>query len=170
MSAAPRLSQVGDLVIDQDLEFQRRSWRIQRIGQCFVGLFVLGGLLGLFGKGWLARRELAQGPLRVEHPRFLRLQTPDSLTVRITPDGGAAVPLELWMDDPLAELFEIAEISPAPTAQSVRDGRLIYRFDLSGAPPATIRFRIRPRDWGWRRARLGLVGGPEVELKQLVYP
>ena len=170
MSAAPHLSQVGDLVIDQDLDFQRRSWRMQRIGQILIGLFVLGGLLGLFGRGWLSQREVEEGPLRVEHPRFLRLEAPDSLTVRITPNGDASGPVELWLDDSLAELFEIREISPAPVAQSVRDGRPTYRFDLTGDAPANIRFRFVPRGWGWRPARIGLADGPEVELKQFVYP
>lgn len=42
---------IGDLEISQDLEFQKRSWTIQRVGWVVIALLILAGLLGVFGKG-----------------------------------------------------------------------------------------------------------------------
>ena len=168
--AAPRLTQLDGLSIDQDLEFQRRSWRIQRIGRGVIGLLLLAGLLGLFGRGWLARSTLAAPGLEVRHPRFLRLQSPEEIVVRLTDRRPDKSTVELWVDESLPEFLEFTEITPAPVSQGVRDGRPTFRFEVGGDAPAVIRLRVNPRGWGSRSGRLGLVGGPSVELKQLVYP
>lgn len=171
MCAAPRVSQFGGLEIEEDLQFQRRSWRAQRIGQWLVALFVLGGLLGVFGHGWLAEREAGAGGLTARYPGFLRRQTPSEITLRLAPDPAVRERVvELWMDDALAERFEFTEIMPEPESRRLQDGRPVHRFTVNGFTAATIRLRMNSRDWGWSRARLGLVGGPEVELRQLIYP
>jgi hypothetical protein len=171
MCAAPRLFQVDSLTIDEDLEFQRRSWRAQRIGQSLVALFVLGGLLGVFGRGWLAEREASAPGITVNYPGFLRLQAPAEITVRLALDPSARErAVELWLDDAIAERFEFTEIMPEPESRRLQDGRPVHRFTVRGDSAATIRLRVNPRHCGWSRARLGLVGGPEVELRQLIYP
>ena len=48
------MQRVGDLEIEQDHDFQRRSWRLQRAGWIVLSLVLLAGLLGLFGSGPLA--------------------------------------------------------------------------------------------------------------------
>ena len=168
--AAPRLAQLDGLSIDQDLEFQRRSWRIQRIGRGLICLLGRAFWLGLVGGGWPAVPTLAGPGLEVLHPRFLRLQAPEEIVVRLTGGrpGGPAV--ELWVDESLPEFLEFTEITPAPVSQAVRDGRPTFRFEVAGDAPAVIRLRVNPRGWGLRSGRLGLVGGPSVELKQFVYP
>jgi hypothetical protein len=55
--AVPR---VGDLEVDQNLEFEKVFWRAQRIGWGVVALVVLAALLGVFGNGslgWTATRD-----------------------------------------------------------------------------------------------------------------
>ena len=47
----PEVHRVGDLELDEHIGFQRRSWRVQRIGQIVVVLVVLAALAGLFGGG-----------------------------------------------------------------------------------------------------------------------
>jgi hypothetical protein len=42
---------VGDLEVNQDLDFQRHVWWFQRIGLVGMALVVVAALLGLFGGG-----------------------------------------------------------------------------------------------------------------------
>ena len=56
---------VGDLEISPDLNFQRRSWAMQRFAWVVLALFILAALLGLFGPGPLSqtRAEQQDSPL-----------------------------------------------------------------------------------------------------------
>lgn len=49
------IRRVGELEIEEDLDFQRRMWRLQQIGWALLVLVVVAALLGLFGKGPLSR-------------------------------------------------------------------------------------------------------------------
>jgi hypothetical protein len=44
--------------VEEDLEFQLRSWRIQRLGWCAFALYVAAAALGLLGNGALAGRRV----------------------------------------------------------------------------------------------------------------
>jgi hypothetical protein len=73
------------LQITEDLDFQHRIWKLQRIGWAVMVLLILAAVLGLFGRGILSRAVVtdAQGQLSVEYSRFARFQAPVELVVRI---------------------------------------------------------------------------------------
>jgi hypothetical protein len=58
--------------IETDLEFQRRVWRVPRVGWLIIGAAVVAALLGLFGTGPLSRASTDGGGLTVEYDRFAR--------------------------------------------------------------------------------------------------
>ena len=62
--------------IEQDLSFQHREWRRERIGWVVIGLILLAGLLGLFGHHPFARAtsQTAKGQLTVEYDRFASIR------------------------------------------------------------------------------------------------
>jgi hypothetical protein len=64
----------GDLVIEQDLRFQRRTWVAQRVGWGVIACVLVAALLGLLGSGPFASRTLdsTQGGFRLEYELFLR--------------------------------------------------------------------------------------------------
>ena len=71
-----RTKKIDDLQIDEDMEFQRRSWIVQRIGWAIFALVILLAALGLFGDGILSDTKAGQeeGALWLEYPRFERFE------------------------------------------------------------------------------------------------
>lgn len=70
---------VGDLQISEDMEFQRRSWIVQRTGWAIFALVILLAALGVSGDGMLSSARAGQedGGLWLEFPRFGRFELVD---------------------------------------------------------------------------------------------
>ena len=124
------IKRVGDLDIEQDLDFQQRSWRVQRAGWIAMALVTLLALLGLFGSGPLGNATAGEegAPLRLEYGRFVRLGAPSHLRVHIgpgtTPNGEA----HLWLSRAYLEEIEIQRITPEPDRVEAGPDRLTYIF------------------------------------------
>jgi hypothetical protein len=48
----PDVHRVGDLELEQDVQYQQRSWAFERIGWIAMSLIAIAALLGLTGSGW----------------------------------------------------------------------------------------------------------------------
>ncbi|HEV2128712.1 MAG TPA: hypothetical protein VGR22_08850, partial [Thermomicrobiales bacterium] len=65
---------IGDLEVDEDIEFQEREWKVQRVGWALMLVVIVLALVGLFGTGPLSavEREADDGTLVLEYQRFVR--------------------------------------------------------------------------------------------------
>ena len=77
------IKQVEDLQVGEDLAFQERQWKVERIGWALMALIALAGLAGLFGGGPLSAATVGGDnlPLEVMYGRFVRHRTPTELTL-----------------------------------------------------------------------------------------
>lgn len=166
----PGIHRVGDLEIAEDLPFQERMWRLQRVGWLVFALIVAATALGLFGAGPLSSATAEQGALRVEYQRFERFETPGSFDVHVAP-GAAGATLELSLPHEYLQHVEVTTISPQPRAVRDAGDRVTYEFALQDAgSPAWITFHVTPQRPGPLRARVGLGDEPPLEFTQFVYP
>ena len=71
-------NQKGALSLNQNLIFQKRFWRAQRIGWGVLTVALLAALLGVFGSGPLSHTTVsdASGRLTITYERFARLLAP----------------------------------------------------------------------------------------------
>ncbi len=164
---------VDDLQVDQDLEFQRREWKLERTGWLIMGLLVLAALLGVFGSGLLSGAVAGSpnGQLQVGYQRFARQQTTSELQVRVQPGAVQEGKARIWVDAAYLESFQIERILPEPESVEVSPERLTYVFDVRNADrPMEVVFFGLPQKVGWRTGRAGLDGGQEVTFGQLIYP
>jgi MFS family permease len=91
MADQPFKSPVGDTVpriddqiaVGEDLEFQRKWWRFERIVWSIFVVILICDLLGLFGRGWLAKatRTTPDGALKLNYERIERADTPSIMTL-----------------------------------------------------------------------------------------
>lgn len=167
-----RVKRVGSLQIEQDLEHQRRAWRWRRVGWAAIALVLLAALAGLFGPPGPLSRATAGEPgsaLWVEHPRFVRMSHPAQMRVHLRTADPAP---RLWLDERLLESLDVDHMTPQPESATAAPGRVVFEFATQPAAggAATVVLAIEATGPGLVDGRLGLVGGPELRLRQLVYP
>jgi hypothetical protein len=173
-SSSGQLGWVGGLQIEQDLAFERRSWRIQRILWVVVGLVLLSALAGLTGRGPLSRVQAGSRGLGLEirYQRYERLHAPAAVELVMRPADASDPVVSLWIERRYLEAFEIEQVVPEPLQSMM--GRDHVRYDfiaLRPGEPLAVRFSLAPRRAGLAQGRWGLdAGSRSVALRQYVYP
>ena len=158
----------------EDMDFQRASWRVQRVGWMVMLAVTVAALAGFFGGGPVSttRTGAISSGLEVEYERFARLYAPQTLVLDIGPtamdtDSTASI----WIDRGWMESNEVTDIIPEPAESEVLPDAIVYTFKASPtAAPLRVRFRLETREFGRMRGRAGIVDGPTVSFAQFVYP
>ena len=169
----PQSKRVGSLEIGQDLDFQRKEWRVQRIGWGVMALIALAALVGLTGNGVLARATAGDpaDPLRLEYARFDRMESPSTLEVQIAGDAVDGEQIELWVDRDYIQGVLIEKIVPEPQEVRVAADGLHYVFAVDEpGQPVTVSFDLRHTEFGAKSGQIALADGPALDFGQLVYP
>ena len=165
---SPRLKRIGDLEIDQHLGIQAFSWRIQRMGEVAIAIFLGAALSGLLGHGPLTRARVGDPErLEVEYGRFERRTQETTMFVRLGPQPGGTV--RLWIDAAYVVAQPIQRAIPEPEGVEILDERLVMTLKVTGGRPEIL-ITTRPEAFGAMQAHLGLLDGPELSFGQFVYP
>jgi hypothetical protein len=99
------LQRVGDLEINEDLEFEHRSWQVQRVAWAILSLIVLVALLGLLGGGgpFSVARVGMGSPLEVSYARFARHNNAVEMAVRLQPGAVPGDEARVWVNSTYLE-------------------------------------------------------------------
>lgn len=155
--------------IEEDMAFQRRSWRVQRIGWAAMVLALCLAAAGFFSVGPLSTGtfESPDGRLAVEAGRSLRNGATATFRLRIAP---ASAETELRIDSSFLRDFLVDAMQPAPVRSSGSPEHVSLVF---AAPPdgsaLVVTLTVRPDTVGWIRTGFS-VGPSAAEVGQLVYP
>ncbi|HEX6289630.1 MAG TPA: hypothetical protein VFZ66_10595 [Herpetosiphonaceae bacterium] len=115
--------QVGDLQIEQDLQYQQRMWTVERIG--WLLLLLGGGPLSMATAG-------DQGaPLQAQYGRFVRHGGQAQLEIRLQPGAAQGTEARVWIDRAYLDGIRIEHITPEPESIEAASDRMIYVFKLS---------------------------------------
>ena len=158
----------GDFEVAEDLAFQRRSWRAQRIGWVVIALVVAATAAGLLGNGPLSAASVTSGNGVVRFDRIARAQSPLEWRVR----GAAAAngTLRVTVDTTLLRHIKIESIVPVPVRIDSGPDRLAYVFH---APPGTevdVTFRLKAVTAGRLAGGVALNDGAPAPLAALILP
>ncbi len=167
------IPQVGDLQVAQDLDFQQRSWRFQRIGWTIFSLILLAAFAGLLGGGPLSAATAGgeNEPLEVQYGRFARHHAPTQIKVMLQPGAVSGDEAHIWIDSQYLDGVELQAIVPEPESVEAEPDRMTYVFKVNqGDRPTNITFNVMPERAGVRNVRVGLDGGPTLNFRQIVYP
>ncbi len=159
---------VGDLEIGHDLDFQRRSWRVQRVAWLAMILIVIAALLGLFGGEGVLNQAVLGDPgaaLRVEYHHFDRVL--DQTHLRLEVSGTA----RLWITNSFLEHLLIEAIVPEPKQMIAGDERTTLVFELAEAEPfGAVVIYYKPQRVGLVSGQIGVDGGVTYAFQQFIYP
>lgn len=172
MKSRARKLPANGLDLDDEIEFQHRSWRFQRWGRLGVLLFVIAAAVGFFGGG-LIGDQVARDPtnqLEVTHPRFARHDS--AYDIRITIDRALVRDnrVAFRIDHSLLENLIVEGLLPEPDSVEQRDDGVVFNFKSDASGALRIDGYFRTRGYGASRGKLDVVGGPTVELRHFIYP
>lgn len=167
------ISRTDDLELGCDLAFERRWWRIQRIGWVILPLLILGGVLGIFGHGPLseATAHPSGSELQVHYDRLARRETPTLLQLRVDKAAIASGEVRIRLNRALLDSMQLKQIIPEPLmTQPLADGaRFIFRTDPT-RDSAIIVFVENPTRPGFVESEVSVEGAKPVRFRQFVYP
>jgi len=162
------------LEIEQDMDFQESTWRIQRIGWILMIAVVIAAIAGVCGGGPASSAEVGDpgSGMTVSYDRFTRMNARETLDLEISP---AAIrpdsTVSVWLDREWMESVEVNAITPEPESTEIAADRIIYEFKTRAADsPLRVRFDLKTRTLGSVRGRGGIEGGPTHSFTQFAYP
>jgi hypothetical protein len=160
------------LQIDENLDFQRREWRWQRVGWVALALFVIAAAAGVFGGGPLSQASAGapDGALHVEYERFVRRGAAQQVRIRARAAGAtAAQPLALDVSRAYYEDMRIQRVQPEPESVDIGPAHVTLRFKRAGEGDLTILIDAEPRRAGRFSADIRSAGGGAVTFRQFSY-
>jgi hypothetical protein len=157
--------------VGEDLEFQEKWWKFENAVWCFFGFLLLCDLLGVFGRGILAKADArtADGLLEVKYERIERTMTPSVINLNFAPAAAQGGRYKLYVSASLIQQLGNQRIAPQPEISAVGDGGFIYTFPALGQP-ATVSLSLEPASPGIYHVRIGVPGGPMLNRTIVVVP
>ncbi len=156
--------------IAEDMDYQRRTWRIERIGWLVLGILVVLALVGGFGAGPLSSTTIRDpsGALEISCDRFERQGASSGIRVALAP--AEAGPATLIISHSFFDAFAVESIQPLPVQQRGGTDGIELRFQRSDGGPLTVHLVVRARRAGLVRSAFAVDGKPPAEVTQFVFP
>jgi hypothetical protein len=164
---------MASLELDEQLAFQERQWRWERIGWVVIALVIIAGLLGAFGTGPLASATVrsTDDGLAVSYERVVRHQGEAEFRLHIDPALIPGREVDVWFSTSTVTAVRIESVAPEPSEVEAGADRTTWTFAVDpSAGPVTIIFHVTPQEMGWRTVELGVAGGTSLSFHQLVLP
>ncbi|MDQ6733646.1 MAG: hypothetical protein M3Z35_05925 [Nitrospirota bacterium] len=170
---ATPLKPLGSPELNQDLPFQHRTWRIQRIGWGVIALVLLCAVLGLFGHGPLSRTT-ARDPslsLSLDYERFGRYQNALTLRVHVHERATDQDTVRIWFSRDYLSQIEIQQIVPEPVGAETSPTGMIYVFRLAQPEQRSdVIVSVQMQAIGYVAGRIGLDESHALTFWQWIYP
>ncbi len=167
-----QIRRAEDLEIDEDLEFQGREWRVQRVLWVGCVLVLVLGLVGVFGGGPISSVDHASGDdsVSVEYHRFVRHDGRASLRFRVDASHASDQEVAVWIDQRFLDRVQIESVSPQPASMQSDGDRMTWVFEIpEGSEVMNATFAYRPQHIG-RIPGEGGSGESTVDIGQFAYP
>ncbi|RYD79879.1 MAG: hypothetical protein EOP53_08930 [Sphingobacteriales bacterium] len=156
--------------VETDNDFQEKDWRAERVMWFLLLLFVLAGLIGVFGRGGIskAKKVSPDQKMEVQYQRFLRYHTKDRLDIFLQ-DLPADSTFSIEIDKKYVNNVQVESIHPAPEKTLITSNGVAYFFRNGNAHQAEIIFYISPDKLGNVKTAL-TYHNQSVEISQFIYP
>jgi len=157
--------------VGEDLEFQERWWKFENAVWMFFALLLVLDLLGVFGRGWLAKAQAvsSDGAVQMKYERIERTMTPSVMRVYFGPNAAQDGKYKLFVSGSVVQELGNQRIAPQPETSAVGVGGVTYTFPALGQP-AVVSFSLEPSSPGVYHFSLGVPGGDMIERRVVVVP
>ena len=161
----------GDLEIEDNMDAQRRLWKVQRVGRGIALVVLALALAGGFGGGPLSDHKSSIGGHSLEYERIGYRDSSQVYRLKVSNEVVQAGPVRIWIDQQTLARIKLEAIVPEPTRSMLAADRVIFEFEIRDTTgQAQILFDFQPTKAGIHSARIGVEGGPTFEPGQLFLP
>jgi hypothetical protein len=156
--------------IREDMQFQQRSWLMERIGWTVLTLVALAALGGVFfhGQASYARARNADNSLALQYERFAHKTALTYFTIRAT--APMANELMIRLSPAFADVHDIESIQPPALRGSSGTYGLDLVFPRSAAGDVAVHIAARPKRFGIMSLHVEATGRGSLNITQLIYP
>lgn len=162
---------VDEIDVGENLEFQRKWWRFEKIVWPILLAIVVADLLGVFGRGWLAkaRRSTPDQALTLEYERVARASTPSTMTFRFSEAAIHHGRIVLFVSQSIVKGLGVRQISPQPEKSTIGADGITYEFPATTVP-ASVQIELEPSFPGSQRFWVQVEGSPPIRASVFVVP
>jgi hypothetical protein len=162
---------VEEIAVGENLDFQRRWWRFERAIWTFFLLILAADVLGLFGRGWLAKAQRTDSThtLTLDYERVERASTPSIMTFHFTSSAIRNGRVQVFVSEDIVKALGAQRIAPQPESSTIGEGGVTYVFPATEAP-ATVQIQLEPSFPGIHHFRTQAAGGQAIEGSIAVVP
>lgn len=150
--------------IEEGFPFLQKEWPVLRVGWTMLFLFILAGVLGLFGFGLLSDRTLENEVAVVEYDRYLRHSTESKVIIR------SKIPLadsSIYLNRDYLKQVKIDRVQPEPSAVALEGDRVRYKFESTDG--GQVIFHIIPLTGNASQEMEIGIGGRNATFHQFIY-
>ncbi len=160
-----------EVAVGEDLEFHRKWWNFEHIAWFFFAFLILCDVLGLFGRGWLAKAQAStpDGALRLNYERIERTSTPSTMTLHFSPAAVHDGQIKVFISESLITPLGAQRIAPQPAMSTLTDGGILYTFAASGGQD-TAEIALEPAFPGHHAFRIEVPGSGSINGGITVVP
>ncbi|MBV8570703.1 MAG: hypothetical protein JO319_08820 [Acidobacteriaceae bacterium] len=160
-----------EVAVGSDLEFQYRWWKFERIVWTFFLLIVIADVLGVFGRGPLAKAHARSkdGTIDLQYERVERFSTPSIMTVKFGPNAIRDGKIQLWVSQSVIKQLGNQRVVPQPLISTVGQDGILYTFPAASAP-ASASFALEPSSPGVFDFALQVPGAERLSARVYVMP
>ena len=157
--------------VGEDLEFQESWWKFERAVWIFFLLVLVADVLGVFGRGWLAKAKLnnPDSGMVVDYERVERASTPSIVKIQFGPEAIVNGQIQLFISESLVRELGTQRVVPQPERSTIGDGGITYTFPAQGQT-AEIQLALEPSFPGIHTFTLQVPGRAAVGGHIVVVP
>ncbi len=164
--------EASSLQIEDQPDFQRRQWRVERIGWAAMALLVTAAVAGLLGGGGVladASSASADGRSRVQYQRFARKGGATTLEIVIAATGERE--LRIRIEERYLSAMSLRSITPPPLATVLSDRSYTFSFNRApGAIDTRIKLHLDPDSAGSLEGAVTIDDAAPLRIRQFIFP
>jgi len=155
------------LQVNEDMDFQRLEWRIERIGWIILALVISAALLGLLGNGPLSASVKTAGTVEVKYDRFLHRNAPCLYRIHLKPrDADTAI----HVNREFLDSVKLDQIVPQPSEVELAADGILLHFETRAPAAGVVTIPFEPQAAGLLHFRIRVGSERPIGLTQIVYP
>lgn len=167
------LNRVSGIDVDQDMSYQRREWRAQKVAWVLFGAFLLAALVGFLGQGPLAKRSIGEpgSALSLEYMQIDRYQAPTQMTFTLDPSVADQGLLRLSFSAEFVKRIELERFIPQPEYVEVGADEVTYALRVTEATEAVKAYLdFEHQQPGLAKGWVRLADGSSLQFSVFVFP